>query len=749
MITGIDNYAALQQESVSNKDDKSLYYSKLFQHLHNARQKSARFKANDEEFYFGDVEETRSQFTKKQLSTIEAKYDIPISTKVNYAIIDQMVSFLTGTQPYLRIIANEENAKQWSYTMEKLQKNVWEESDVAQVQFPEAVRDMIVTGSGYLMVRKNNFFEESTFGVTVQHIPWTNVFADPSSKKKNLSDARCICVAERLQIINAERKYGVTLTEKDADESFWDAQTVADSHYPEWIPFDQYRWKEKRWAWCKDFYELQEQWIFTCPEGYVSLEQPTPTEIPNPEREAALQQYQQLVTEIDAKNQKLQAQQTEADSMMEQGGEQEAAGGEQAIDTGLQVPEIAQMQQMAQQMAMVINQMPQTVPAYTILLENGEEKTSQEVIKIKQKRVNRTVQIGKRIVQTEILPTDQYPIHHFAFAHLRDPNKTYGVTHFIKDIVKAMNKFWGLMIYEMQLNGHGKWVASDASVIDPNDFERKASLPGAVLTYTADPSLPDGGRPEQVASQPLHQGIVQLLSMLLQLAEYVTGIFGVIQGNTDGAPTTLGATQSLQSFGTQRIKLQARTIESALSDLSYSVIRYLQKYCPQDVLAKTIDIDGDGMEAEHLDIQQLTKFKCRTMLSQNLPTSRQMASTLLSTLAGQLADPMAQQLLTQYAMKFLDIQEADEISEQLQVVKQMQGQMEQQGQQIQNLESQLKAASNNLAQKDIAMQAELAKSNIKNEEALAKQEIQMSAETQQNEQQATPNQLPTQSLGGF
>ena len=739
-----DNYNGMEQFTYGKKSDKSEHYCKLFQYLHSARDKSTAYRKEDEEFYYGDVEETRSQFTIKQLNTIKTKYDIPISTKVNYAIIEQMVSFLTGTQPYLRVIANEEREKEWSYIMERLQKNVWEESDVAQLQFPEAIKDMLVGGSGFLLVRKNNFFEETTFGVTIQHIPWTNVYVDPSSKKRNYSDARTICIAERLQVINAERKYGTQLTKEDGDESFWDVHAPVDN-YPEWIPYEEYRWKEKKWTWCKEFYELEEKYVFVSSEGYTSLEMPSRTEIPNPEREQAMQMFGQLQQQLQEQTQALQQQTEQGIDQMQTGlPNEQAQGAEQAVEGGLQsvqaYPELLEMQTELEQLAAAIQKMPATVPAYKLILDNEEEKIVTEILKVKQKRVVRTLQIGKRIIETEVLPTDQYPIHHFCFSHLRNPNRTFGVTHYIKDIVKAMNKMWALMIYQLQLNGHGKWIAPESAVIDPNEYERKAAVPGAVLTYTADPSLPDGGKPEMLLPQPLHQGIVQLLTMLLQLAEYVTGIFGVMQGNADSAPATMGATQSLQSFGTQRIKLQARSIESTLSDLSYSVIRFLQKYCPQDVLAQTIDIDGNGAEQELLDIQELTKFKCRTALSQNLPTSRQMASTLLSTLAGQLADPMAQQLLTQYAMKFLDIQEADEISDQLQVVKQMQGQMQQQADQIKNLESQLKAASNNLAQKDVAMQAEKAKSEIAAEKKLAIQEAQQEAANpiMQQEEELTP-----------
>ena len=79
-------------------------------------------------------------------------------------------------------------------------------------------------------------------------------------------------------------------------------------------------------------------------------------------------------------------------------------------------------------------------------------------------------------------------------------------------------------------------------------------------------------------------------------------------------------------------------------------------------------------------------------------------------------------------MKFLDIQEGDEISGQLDVIKQMQSQLQQAQEENKNLESQLKAASNNLAQKDVAMAAEKAKGEIANESKIAKLQAQQEAQ---------------------
>ena len=109
-------------------------------------------------------------------------------------------------------------------------------------------------------------------------------------------------------------------------------------------------------------------------------------------------------------------------------------------------------------------------------------------------------------------------------------------------------------------------------------------------------------------------------------------------------------------------------------------------------------------------------------MSQTLPTSRQIAANALSTLAGQLGDPQLQQVLTQYALKFLDIQEADEISETLNVVQQLQQQVSQLGNQLKDSESKMQSLQNNIFQKDMAVakakgqaQIDIAVNNAKNE----------------------------------
>ena len=121
---------------------------------------------------------------------------------------------------------------------------------------------------------------------------------------------------------------------------------------------------------------------------------------------------------------------------------------------------------------------------------------------------------------------------------------------------------------------------------------------------------------------------------------------------------------------------------------------------------------GDKVDPNILDQSGDFKFKVRVSIAQTLPTSRQMAASALSTLAGQLGDPQLQQVLTQYALKFLDIQEAEEISEVLNTVQQLQQQIAQQAEQLDMQNSQMKAMQNNALQKDMSIEREKAKAEL-------------------------------------
>ena len=702
--------------------------NKIFRIMHSAKDKVSKFKQEDEEFYYADVEETRSQFTKKQLSFIKQKYDIPISTKIVFAIIEQMVAFLTGGKPAIQLMAQSELQRDWVKINKKLIDSLWYENNV-DAEMTQWIKEAIVTGSGYLLVRPNNFYQESTFGVVIETVPWQQVYIDPYCSKPDLSDADYVCIARTMPKGKAEREYGIKI---DNDTTMSDT-----GHFNETIDhaLAEYGFEELKDlgkkndefkpVWIKDFYEKKNVMTYITPEGYVSLEKPEPIEIPNEEKLALGMQMEQLQGQID-----------QMSMQFKNNIQGNVDYSEQANANNLQTNEqLDAMNSQMKYMTSMYEQMPNTVPGYLITLENDEQVTSTEYAEIKQKRIYNTVLVGDHIKSKEVYPTDEHPLSHVWFAFFKNILKTYGVVHYIKDIGHGMNKLWGSLIYDMQLRTALRVLYPNQSISDPVNAESKFALPGAWIGYDADPELPNAGKPEITDVPPANQYLVQAITMLQQMAEYITGIFGVVQGNPESAPNTMGATHSLQSYGTQRIKSMSRTIESALGVVGYNLIKYLQRYCPKDKILQLVD---PNTNLDLLNQTGDTRFKVRVSVGQSLPTSRQIAASALSTLAGQTQSPGVQELLMQYMLRFMDIQEADEIAEAMDVVKQYEQQLQQQTQQLEEMQSQMKAAQNNIMQKDLALQREKGMSEIN--QVIAEQKM---AIENNSDMSSTGQDLPT------
>ena len=707
-------------QNTSEDDSLSAKYTKMFRYMYSNKQTTFKSKKNYEELYYANVEDTQTQFTKKQLGFIQKKYDIPISTKIIYAIVEQIISFLSGTKPKTELMAPEETTRQWTLLYKRLIDDIWYENNVSS-ELMDALRDFAVTGSGYLRVRPNNFYKETTFGVSVEYVPWKHVYIDPSSRRALHDDADFACIATVIPRRKAERDYDIVLPTKGQIGNLSDPLTWYDET-PEGF-FDFYSTTgtqdKNDVVWEKEFFEVELVKHYITPEGYTSLQKPKAITVPNDEKMMLGQQIQSAEMQL---SQQLQQTQEAVGQAQEQQMNYSGAGQTGALEEENALQSNAQNYQMAtqiEQMKMAMMEMPDMVTKYQLTLDNGDVVIVTEYSIVKQKRVKSTLMIDTKIIRQQYEPCDTIPIIPLHFSIEKNPYKSYGVTHYISDVQKAENKLWALLIYDMQLRASLRVLMPENAVNDPQQFERKFAIPGAALTYNADPMLPNGGKPEIVDIGTANQAIIQILQMLRSSAEYITGIFGVVQGNPDSAPGTFGATQSLQTFGTQRIKSASRNIENSLSLLGYIMVSYLQRYCPKE---KITELLGEGYDPSLINQTTNLKFKVRTQISQTLPTSRQIAANALSTLAGQLGDPQLQQVLTQYALKFLDIQEADEISETLNVVQQLQQQVSQLGNQLKDSESKMQSLQNNIFQKDMAVakakgqaQIDIAVNNAKNE----------------------------------
>jgi len=356
--------------------------------------------------------------------------------------------------------------------------------------------------------------------------------------------------------------------------------------------------------------------------------------------------------------------------------------------------------------------MPSEITVYEFELEKWDDEEPEiievrEITKIKKKRIHTRLFVGDKKLEDYYEPCEYYPIVNFPFLDLNDPNKLYGIIHFILDVSKAMNKYLSMILYDIATNGYRKGFIWDSTVIEPN-IEQKWSEPNALIRLRPDPTLSDGGKPFFLEPSTINQSIQYMLDYFKQLIEYITGIFGVVQGDTSNAPETMGATQSLQNFGTQRVKLYTRQMELSMERLALVVAQYIQAFTPRDKVIKYYDDNGDAKEVQALDSRDDIKLKVRVEMVSQLPTTKQIFGQMLGFIAQTAGDPSLTSLLTEYMLKIIDAPEAKEISEKLDVVNKLNQQVQQLQAQADEVTKENNILKNNLMQKDIAAQTQQA-----------------------------------------
>jgi len=692
-----------------------------------------KYKKNCEEFYFNDVESTLSQLTKKQQNTIRKTFNIPISTKITYPIIEQIISFLTGLKPFPRLIAAEKSMQPYTEAYQRAYHAIWYESHSdREVSF--AIRDMLTTGSGFLQLRTSDFYTESTFNVIQKYVPWKNVLLDPDTREPDLKDCGYAVIYYKMRAKKAEKKYDISIDESDiftiGSTNMVNPQADEDVFMDNWdLSLD----KKNKYVDVREFYQLDMINVYISENGDITTKRPKPIDVPNPRKEELLQSIDLIKSSME----KLLKMSTENKRKANINDEQSMTDA-QTIDQQIS----QQLEQSAydiKKLTKEYNQEPEEVPAFEIITESGEAKIVYDISKDTKKRVKQTLMIGQKIIYERFIRIDRIPIVHFNIMMKGNINRTYGLVHFFKDIVAAMNKMWALILLDMMTHGNRKIIVPEGAFQDLRKTEDTYAQPGAAfITYNPNPGLPNGGKPEELPPAPFNQSIAYILQQFIVLIEYITGINSVVQGNPQNAPETFGATQSLQLFGTQRVKLYSRSLESTFEDLALLTVQFIQAYTPMDKVIRYLDENGDEQEVELLKDTEDTQFKVRVIISQSLPTIRLSFAKMLSDLAGQTKNPYVADALTKVSLDLMDMPEGKKLSEDIDVIKQLEQQLQQVQEELKTKDQNIKLLEHNMYQQKLASSIDKdtqeAKANIKLAENDAINKIDNNTENSQEPQ---------------
>jgi len=697
---------------LAKSNDKVKTYNAWTNRASSASSIAFRYKKQCEEFYYSDVNDTKTQFTENQQDKIINTYNIPISTKISYAIIEQLLSFLTGSKPFPRLIAGDDSVSDFIESLSKGYHGVWYESR-ADRELKNALRDALNTGDGFLQVRENNFYNETAFNVMIEHKPWKHWFIDPDSRKCDFSDAEFIIFADMIPAKKAENEYGITI-DKETLKSMPDginALVGVNMSIPDYTSSWGSEDVKVKYVLLRKIWFKEEINVYMSDDGFVSTQRPIPIDIPNETKQQLLSEIQNNQSQI-AQGSQTQTQgmqlaentdpliQADTDTQFQ---EQVSQQMDNQKGLGQTDQVLAQLQNENQVKMKEASQMPDLIPGFEFTSDSdGTKRQIQSFTKIRRKRIKCAIMVGDKILEEDYLPIERYPIVHFTFSHNGSPNKTYGIIHYIMDLVKAMNKFWALLIYDMQSNGMRKVLAPRTSIVQVKQFEQSWSTPGSLNLYEPDPSLPNNGQPIVVDPSPMNQNISYILQAFLQLVEYITGINSIMQGDAAGAPQTMGGIQSLQSFGTQMVKMFARDIETALEDLSVATIGFLQAYAPRDKWIQYFDAEDKPQSVQFLDMPDDLSFKVRVDIVNSMPTYKQMFAQLLGSISGQTKNPYVADALTKTMLKLIDAPESRQLAEDIDTIKMMEGQIQSKDKETKDLQNRINMLENNLYQAELA-----------------------------------------------
>jgi hypothetical protein len=701
-----------------------------------------------EDLYYSDVEGTFTTFNQKQLREIQSTYNIPISIRLAYPIIEQLISFVTSAKPYPDLISTTPNTQDFTMKYQDMYKSLWYESQ-SDKQLRMALSDAFVVGQGFMRVCKDNYYNQTTFKVIHEHVPWKQVFVDPTCTQEDLSDAGYVIIASILPKRKVEGFYGIKVRTEDVvrqtestgysqimDIPIDKAQEYLGSHTSS-QGLTRYNDDEQP-VWIREFYEQETRHFWISNNNDIAIKKPVANIIPNPKKEELYLQMQELYAQLEQADQNTASGEIANEALNAPEASLDEAGfnaanevQQEAEQAGMQAEnDFAVMQQELEAIQQEYDATPSKITVYKMTTVNKDEIILQEgeFERAVEKVIKYTKMIGTHIHESYYIPElDRLPIIQFAFHKKNNVNRSYGLIHNIKDMLFAMDKTLAMLLYDMQLNGHRKIMYVEGSLVNPVDWENKWSQTGAFLAYEPNANLPNGGQPTIIEHSPLNQNIPQLLDRLFQYIEYITGMNSLMMGDGGQAPKTLGATSQLLSYGSQRPKLYGRIMEKPLEILAEVSLVYLQLYAPKELALQFFGQDGGITDISFSQPDTHIRFKCRVNIEQNLAVTKQHLMETLALLAQQTGDPVVQNRLTMMSLEQMDNPVGAKLSQDIDLVKQLQGQVEQLNQAIKEKDGELKSMANNMKQKEISSAVDLetqkAKNSIDTEKAKATTQI--------------------------
>jgi len=658
----------------------------LFQDYSSAREVWAQKFQEAVEFRAG------AQWTLEESDVLEARGQAPIVVNRIHPIVETAKSLLTYNSPQFRSTGREDSDRATSKVFSDLFQYMWQYSS-GDEELKRIVDDYYVGGMGVMQVYQDPMADLGKGEVCFKAINPLDVYIDPNSKDVYARDAANIVVTKYITDEQAEQLYPDyidIIKNSNAMGTFTSQEdkptTQLSANEGQLFPGDEdSRIHEKR--------KYMERYTKVMANEYNCYEPFSDREflMSEGEYESYRKVYYIKLQQITGEEQIIFDEESVEDlfSYIEQDGP--------IYHFEIPDPEMDEQGNIIPQEPVRVPgpEDDDSIPGSTVVLipmtvEELEGLGAITCNLVQVPRVNMVVSCGDALLYKRQLPIEEYPIVPLMNIHHRTPYPDSDVRIF-RPLQEYINKIRSLIIAHASTSTNVKLLIPRGSADLKQIEEEWAKAGTSVIEFDA-----ELGAPIVAGPVPLPNELYKNESDAKYDLEYGFGIFELMQGSSQGAPSTYRGTVVVDEFGQRRIKSRRDDIENMLNHVAKVAIPLMQQIYTEEKVIRLVQPNGtekserfnfykemdNGTVKKFHDIG-VGRYDIVVVSGSTLPTNRM---ALLDTYKELYSAGLIDQVEVLKKSELVDVEG----------VLQRSGEMQQMAQHIQMLEQELKQVKGDL-----------------------------------------------------
>tara|TARA_R100000458_G_scaffold29520_1_gene27041 strand:- start:1791 stop:4082 length:2292 start_codon:yes stop_codon:yes gene_type:complete len=576
MKVGTSSYLGYERgsSSASSKDPDVLYTEEILEKYDQERELWSQKFIESNDFRNG------KQWTKEQKNALEERGQAAIVINRMHPMIETAKAMLTAKRPQFRATARDDSDRKTAKIFSDLFQWVWEKSS-SDMELKQCIDDYYVGGLGYMYVYQNPHADMGKGEIIMKSIHPLDVYVDPNSRDRYFRDAQHLMVAKLIPDSEALKIYpefeDIILSSEEEKSDRYPTSNLNNSLDQVMMEdFDRSNDDQKYREYIERYTKFKTEMyhVFDTTNKYECM-------LTAKELDDYLEEPYFVLNGVN--DETIVTDYNEVQRMMVTYEETDG------VYHMMVNPETGQPQIMPGE------EHEGSIPNSTVLMElNIKQKLYDEekilANKILCDRIELMVCVGGKMLYRRILPISEYPIVPMANIHNRNPYPESDVRLY-RPLQEYINKIRSLIIAHASTSTNTKLLLPRGSV-NKKQLEMEWGRAGtAVIEFDA-----ELGQPIVAGPVPLPNELYKNESEAKHDLEYGFGIYEIMQGGNDGAPSTYRGTVAIDEYGQRRMKSRQDDLESMLNELAKRAIPLIQQLYTQEKIIRILEPSGTQKE---------------------------------------------------------------------------------------------------------------------------------------------------------